>query len=84
MRIVTSTAAGTYGAAALAIGLQVESLAFMPGLAISVAATSLVGQALGAWQVEEARAEGNVALALGVLVMSAIAVPLFVFAPRPR
>ena len=81
LRIVTSTAAGTYGAAALAIGLQIESLAFMPGLAISVAATSLVGQALGAWQVEEARAEGNVAVALGALVMSAIAVPLFIFAP---
>ena len=81
LRIITSTAAGTYGAAALAIGLQIESLAFMPGLAISVAATSLVGQALGAWQVEEARAEGNVALALGVVTMTTLAVPLFVFAP---
>jgi putative MATE family efflux protein len=80
LRIVTSTAAGTYGAAALAIGVQVESLAFMPGLAISVAATSIVGRSLGAWQVEEARLNGNTAIFLGILVMSAVAVPLFVFA----
>ncbi len=82
LRIVTSTAAGTYGAAALAIGLQVESLAFMPGLAISIAATSLVGQALGAWQVDDARRRGNAALILGALVMSGIAIPLFIFAPQ--
>jgi putative MATE family efflux protein len=82
LRIVTSTAAGTYGAAALAIGLQVESLAFMPGLAISVAATSLVGKSLGAWQVGTARLHGNTAVFLGVMVMSAIALPLFVFAPQ--
>lgn len=80
--IVTSTAAGTYGAAALAIGLQIESLAFMPGLAISVAATSLVGQALGAWDPEEARRRGDTAIFLGVLVMSLAAVPIFVFAPQ--
>ena len=81
IRIVTSTAAGTYGAAALAIGLQVESLAFMPGLAINVAATSLVGQSLGAWQVAEARARGNAAIVLGVIVMTLIGIPLVLFAP---
>ncbi len=82
IRIVTATSAGTMGAGALAIGLQIESLAFMPGLAISVAATSLVGQALGAWQVDEARQRGNASILLGLLVMSAIAVPIIVFAPQ--
>ena len=81
IRVVTSTAAGTYGAAALAIGLQVESLAFMPGLAINVAATSLVGQSLGAWQVPEARARGNAAIVLGIVVMTLIGIPLVLFAP---
>lgn len=81
IRIVTSTAAGTFGAAALAIGLQIESLAFMPGLAISVAATSLVGQSLGAWQVEEAKARGNAAILLGVFVMTLLGIPLLIFAP---
>ena len=81
IRVVTSTAAGTYGAAALAIGLQVESLAFMPGLAINIAATSLVGQSLGAWQVAEARARGNAAIVLGIIVMTLLGVPLILFAP---
>lgn len=80
MRIVTSTPSGSLGAAALAIGLQVEALAFMPGIAISVAATSLVGRALGAWQLEVARAAGRAALTLGVLFMSAVAVVLFIAA----
>lgn len=82
IRIVTATSAGTFGAAALAIGLQIESLAFMPGLAINVAATSLVGQSLGRWQPDEARARGNAAIGLGVLVMCAIGAPLIVFAPQ--
>ena len=82
LRIVTSTGAGTYGAAALAIGLQIESLAFMPGLAISVAATSLVGQSLGAWQLDEARRRGYAAVAVGVTVMTLIGLPLILFAPQ--
>jgi putative MATE family efflux protein len=80
LRIVTSTAAGTYGASALAIGLQVESLAFMPGLAVSVAATSLVGQSLGAWQLEEARERGDVAVALGAAIMAVLGLLLWLFA----
>lgn len=82
IRIVTATAAGTLGASALSVGLQIESLAFMPGLAISVAATSVVGQALGAWQTAEARHRGNASIILGMLVMSVIAVPLVIFAPQ--
>ncbi len=80
MRIVTSTPSGSLGAAALAIGLQVESLAFMPGLAFAVAATSLVGRALGAWQVEDAWRAGHAALAVGVAVMGLIALVLFIAA----
>jgi len=82
LSIVTSTAAGTYGAAALAIGLQIESLAFMPGLAVSVAATSLVGQSLGAWQTEDSRVRGDTAILLGVLVMTLLAIPMLLFAPQ--
>jgi putative MATE family efflux protein len=79
--IVTSTEAGTYGAAALTIGFQVESLVFMPGLALSVAATSLVGQALGAWQPQEARLRGNMTMLSGVAVMTVLAAPIVIFAP---
>jgi Na+-driven multidrug efflux pump len=79
--LVTSTEAGTYGAAALAIGFQVESLIFMPGLALNVAATSLVGQALGNWQPQEARRRGNTAILLGLMVMVVLAAPIILFAP---
>lgn len=82
LRIVTSTAAGTYGASALAIGIQVESLAFMPGLAVSVAATSLVGQSLGAWQVSDAKERGSTAVALGALIMGSLGALLWLFAPQ--
>ena len=80
--IITSTELGTYGAAALAIGLQVESLAFMPVLGINVAATSLVGQSLGRWQVQEAWERGNVAHLFGVLVMAVLVSPIILFAPQ--
>ena len=79
--IVTSTEVGTYGAAALTIGFQVESLVFMPGLALSVAATSLVGQALGAWQPQEARLRGNMTVISGLVVMTVLAAPIVIFAP---
>ncbi|MEM7346533.1 MAG: MATE family efflux transporter, partial [Chloroflexota bacterium] len=79
--IATSTEVGTYGAAAIAIGFQVEALAFMPVLGINVAATSLVGQALGSWQTKEARQRGNLAILLGILLMLLLMIPMIVFAP---
>jgi len=80
MRVVTSTPSGSLGAAALAIGLQIESLAFMPGIAISVAATSLVGRAIGGWQLRDAWRAGHAATLVGVVVMGLVALLLFVFA----
>ena len=80
VRIATSTSAGTYAAAAMSIGMQVESLAFMPGLGLNIAATSLVGQSLGAWQLEKARMYGNVSILLGAMLMGCIGVLLAVFA----
>jgi len=79
--IVTSTEIATYGAAALAIGFQVEALAFMPVLGINVAATSLVGQSLGNWQPEAARQRGNTAILLGIGVITLLAAPIVIFAP---
>ncbi len=80
-KIINATAASTFGVAALAVALQIESLAFMPGLAIGVAATSLVGQAIGRWQLKEAKVSGDTALLLGMIVMGLIAIPIYIFAP---
>ena len=79
--ILTSTEVGTYGAAALAIGLQVESLAFMPGLGLNVASTSLVGQSLGKWQPDEAQQRGNTGIWLGIILMTVLSAPIVIFAP---
>lgn len=81
-RIINATAAATFGVAALAVSLQIESLAFMPGVAIGVAATSLVGQAIGRWQLKEAKLSGDIAMILGMLVMGLIALPIYIFAPE--
>lgn len=80
--IVTSTEAGTYGAAALAIGFQIETLVFMPGLGLNVAGTSLVGQSLGRWQPAEARKRGNITMIMGLVVMTVLAIPIITFAPH--
>ncbi|MEM7332445.1 MAG: MATE family efflux transporter [Chloroflexota bacterium] len=80
--IITSTEVATYGVAALAIGVQVESLAFMPVLGINVAATSLVGQSLGKWQTEEAWRRGNTSMVLGIGLMILLATPMIIFAPQ--
>jgi putative MATE family efflux protein len=80
VRAVTATPSGSYGAAALAIGFQVEGFAFMPGVALSVAATSLVGQALGAWQIGRAWRAGHASVALAVALMGSVGLVLVVFA----
>lgn len=80
--IVTATEVGTYGAAALAIGFQVQALAFMPVLGINIAGTALVGQALGSWQPKEARIRGGTGIWLGVVVMIVLATPILIFAEQ--
>lgn len=82
VRIVTSTSAGALGAAALAIGSQIESLATMPVLGINVAATALIGSSLGAWQTKEAQLRGNIAIAFSVFLMIVLSLPLIIFAPQ--
>ena len=78
--IVTATELGTYGAAVLTIGWQVESLAAQPVVGLNVAGTSLVGQALGRWQTEEAYYQGNIMIVLGILVMGILVTPMILFA----
>ena len=80
--IVTSTEVGSLGAAALAIGVQVESLGVLPVLGINVASTSLVGRALGKWQTDEARERGTIAILLGVCIMIILVIPMVIFAPQ--
>lgn len=78
--ILGMTRDGIIAIAALTIGLRTEALAFMPGFAFSVAATSMVGQNLGAGQAERAEKGAWAAAWQGIWVMGAIGVIFIAFA----
>jgi putative MATE family efflux protein len=65
-----------FGTAALSgyqVGSQVLSLSFIPNGAFSIAASTLVGQNLGAGRPEEAKRAAWICLGLGTLSMSTVA-----------
>jgi len=71
-----------YGVAAYAahqVGLNVEALSFLPGLGFAQAATTLVGQHLGARAPSAARRSGIWAAWLAVAAMSAIGATYLLF-----
>jgi len=72
---------GTAAYAAHQIGLSIESLSFMPGAGMGIAAATLMGQALGARKIRRARISHREALRLAILVMSFMAL-LFLAIPH--
>ncbi len=78
--IVTATSLGTYGAAVLTIGTQIEQLLIQPIVGLNVAATSLVGQDVGKWQIRDAFRKGSVMTAMGVVTMALLVAPFYFFA----
>ncbi len=69
---------GTAAYAAHQVGMAIESMSFLPGLGISMAATTAVGQRLGARQVLEATIAHREANRLALLVMVAMGTIFFV------
>lgn len=72
---------GTTAYAAHQIGLSIESLSFMPGAGMGIAAATLMGQALGAKKLNRARLGHIEALRLAIVVMTAMAL-LFLCLPH--
>lgn len=66
--------------AAHGLGLRVQALAFVPGLGVAQATGAMVGQALGAGDIERARAVTRASVVLCVAIMSALAILIMVFA----
>ncbi|MDO8585690.1 MAG: MATE family efflux transporter [Armatimonadota bacterium] len=66
--------------AALVIGLRAEAIAFMPGFAFMTAATSLVGQNLGAQRLDRAERGAWICAWQSLAVMSVFTVVYFVLA----
>ena len=73
---------GTVAIAANAFGITIESLCYMPGYGIGDAATTLVGQSIGAQRPDLIRRFSVIALALGVGAMSLLAIVMYIFAPE--
>ena len=69
---------GVAAIAANAFAVTAESLCYMPGYGISDAATTLVGQSYGANRKQLARHFGYVAVGLGMIVMTAMGILMWV------
>ena len=73
---------GTVAIAANSMAITVESLCYMPGYGIAEAATTLVGQGIGAGQKALTRSFAHMSVGLGILVMTLMGVLMYVFAPE--
>jgi len=80
IRIVASL--GTVAFAAHQIVLNGESISFMPGWGFAVAATTLVGQGLGARDHERAEKDALVAFYFSAVFMSLMGIVFFLFAAQ--
>lgn len=58
-----------------------ESLCYMPAYGISSAATTLVGQEMGAGNNKKAKSYGNMSIIFGVSVMTIMTILMFIFCP---
>ncbi len=72
---------GTVAIAANSFSVTAESLCYMPGYGMGTAATTLIGQSIGAGRKDMARRLGWLITGLGMLVMAGSGVLLYVFAP---
>lgn len=72
---------GTFSIAANSFAITAESLCYMPGYGIADAATTLVGQSLGAGRRMLARSFGWITVCSGMAVMTLMGVVMYVGAP---
>lgn len=72
---------GTFAIAANSFGIIVESLCYMPGYGVSDAATTLVGQSIGAGRTELMKRFAWLSVALGMGIMIVMGVVMYVGSP---
>lgn len=80
MKLVAMTSSSTIAVAAFSLGSQIERLVRQISLAFGTAATTLVGQSIGAKNIEEADKRGWTTLALSVITVAIVGLPIAVFA----
>ena len=73
---------GVCAIAANSFAITAESLCYMPGYGIADAATTLVGQSIGAGRLKLTRSLANITVLMGMGVMGVMGVLMYVFAPE--
>lgn len=73
---------GKVAIAANTFAITAESLCYMPGYGIGEAATTLVGQSVGAGRYDVCKSFAYMTVFLGMAVMSVMAVLMYIFAPE--
>jgi Na+-driven multidrug efflux pump len=84
MIVTTSIVAplGIYAIAANSFAITAESLCYMPGYSLADAATTLVGQSIGAKRRKLTRSFAYITVAMGMLIMGVLGVLMYIFAPE--
>lgn len=72
---------GTIAIAANSFAVTAESLCYMPGYGIATAATTLIGQSIGANEKELAKSYSNIAILFGALLMTGIGLLMYFVCP---
>lgn len=73
---------GMAAIAANSFAITIESLCYMPGYGIGSAATTLIGQSIGAKRKDLTRKLAFLTTGMGMTIMTGMAVLMFVFAPE--
>lgn len=72
---------GTFAIAANSFAITAESLCYMPGYGIADAATTLVGQSLGAGRKDLTRRFARITVGMGMMVMTFMGIIMYIAAP---
>lgn len=73
---------GVFAIAANSFAITAESLCYMPGYGIADAATTLVGQSIGAGRWKLARSFAHITVFMGMAVMGLMGILMYIFAPQ--
>ncbi|MCR5636594.1 MAG: MATE family efflux transporter [Clostridiales bacterium] len=73
---------GNAAIAANSFSITAESLCYMPGFGVATAATTIIGQSLGAKRYDMAKRLSRLTLAFGMLLMTVTGVLMYIFAPQ--
>ncbi|MCM1516954.1 MAG: MATE family efflux transporter [Paraprevotella sp.] len=73
---------GVFAIAANSFAITAESLCYMPGYGIADAATTLIGQSVGAKRKRTARSFAYITVLMGMSVMGVMGMMMYIFAPQ--